>query len=152
MMTEDECRAALKGHIAAERARDLDGIMETVSDDVYFIIPGFELRGKPAVRALYAQAMPNLTEANADEYLRAMDDPAVATWGPELLILAYDTSYPLHYGMFVVTHFSQGKVKSEHTFINVTPNSASAQPQLGAFASVPGVTPVKPLPGSYIRV
>lgn len=151
MMTEQECRAALKAHIEAERARDMDAIMDSLSDDVLYLLPGLELRGKAAVRVMYEQAWEHLTSDNADEYLRALDDPAVASWGQEHVVLAYTPDYPIHYGMFVVTHFAGGKVRSEHTFYTVTPNSASANPELGPFAGVPGVTVVKPLPGSNWR-
>src|SRR4051812_39716708 len=67
-MSRERLRAALVRHIEAERARDLDAIMTSLHPDPWYIIPGYEVRGGDAVRALYDYAMPALTPENADEY------------------------------------------------------------------------------------
>lgn len=134
-----DLRRALVEHIEAERARDLDAILRSLCDDPYYIIPGFELRGRVALRAMYEHAMPVLTPENADEYLRALDDPSVTTWGPEHIILEYTPSYPIHYGMTVVVRFADGKVRSEHTYCSLLGGPRLAGPLEGAL----GVTPIR---------
>lgn len=146
MMTIDECRRALVRHIEAERANDIDAIMDSLSDDCCYLVTGWELRGKPALRAMYEMARPSLTDQNMDEYLRAIDDPAVATWGPQHVVLSYTADYPVHYGMIVITRFREGKVASEDTFYSV---ATADNPN--AFAGVPGATRIEPGPLSNAR-
>lgn len=143
MMTREECKTALKAHIMAERARDIEAIMASLHDDPFYIIPGFELRGKPAIRAMYEMSMPALTPENADEYLAALDDPTVATWGDEHVVLTYTSAYPIHYGMCVVAILADGKVKSEHSYFFREPMSPTS-----AFAGIEGATPVTPPPSA----
>lgn len=146
MMTNDECRTALRAHIEAERARDIGAIMASLHDDCRYLVTGWELLGKDAVRAMYERAMPSLTRENMDEYLRAIDDPKVATWGPEHVVLSYTADYPVHYGMIVITRFRDGKVLAEDTFYSVaTPDNPEA------FAGVPGASRIEPGPQSNVR-
>ncbi|MBV9995723.1 MAG: nuclear transport factor 2 family protein [Caulobacteraceae bacterium] len=146
MMTNGECRIALKAHIEAERARDLEAILDSLHDDCCYLVTGWELRGKPALRVMYERARPSLTDENMDEYLRAIDDPAVADWGPEHVVLRYTSEYPVHYGMIVITRFRDGKVLAEDTFYSV---ATSDDPQ--AFAGVPGASRIEPGPASNAR-
>lgn len=146
MMTNEECRRALVRHIEAERAHDIEAIMDSLVDDCCYLLTGWELRGKPALRAMYEMAMPSLTDDNMNEYLRAIDDPAVATWGPEHVVLSYTADYPLHHGMLVIARFRDGKVASEDTLLTV----ASADSP-SAFAGVPGATRIEPGPRSHAR-
>jgi len=146
MMTNAECRAALAAHMNAERARDIEAIVDSVHEDCVWLITGWELRGKPAIRAFYERSLPSLTAENMDEYERALDDPAVATWGPQHVVLTYTSDYPVHYGMVVVTRFRDGKVIGEDTFFNV---ARGDDPQ--AFVGVPGAVRVEPGPSAIAR-
>ncbi|MBV9840149.1 MAG: nuclear transport factor 2 family protein [Sphingomonadaceae bacterium] len=139
-----DLRKALETHIEAERSRDIEAIVASLSDDPYYIVPGFELRGRAALRAMYQRAMPALTPENSDETLRALDDPAVTTWGPDHIILEYTRDYPIHYGMVVIVRFADGRVRSEHTFYS----SAEGPPALaGSLEGTPGATPVRRMTG-----
>jgi len=99
-MTRNIFREAIIRHVEAERRRDIDAIMASVADDPFYIIPGYELRGRAAVRTMYQNNMAALTPANADEYLRALDDPAVSSRGSRHLVLEYtpDLSDSLWHG------------------------------------------------------
>jgi len=146
MMSNEECRAALKAHIDAERTRDIEAIMATVHDECRYLVTGWELRGKAAIRAMYQMAMPSLTRENMDEYVRALDDPAVAAWGAEHVVLSYTEDYPIHYGMIVIARFRDGKVLAEDTFYSVSmPDNPTV------FAGIPGARRVEPGPLSKAR-
>jgi hypothetical protein len=123
-----DLRQALVAHIEAERSRDIDAILATLSDDPYYLVPGAILRGREALREMYASNVGALTPENADEYLRALDDAAVTTWGDAHLILEYTPEYPIHYGMVVIVRFADGRVQSEHTFFT----GAKSQPVAAA--------------------
>jgi hypothetical protein len=134
-----DARRHLEAHIAGERARDLDALMAPLSKSPRYVVPGWTLEGRTAVRAMYERALPMLSPALSDEYLRAIDDPNVARWGADHLVLEYTADYPLHRGMVVVVHFdSTGRIHSENTYF--------ATPQLlnryadESYAGVPGAT------------
>ena len=143
MMTNAECRAALYAHIEAERGRDIEAIMASLHDQCRYLVTGWVLEGKPAIKAMYERAMPSLTDENMDEYLRAIDDPRVATWGPEHVVLTYSADYPVHYGMIVITRFRDGKVLAEDTIFSISRPDNPA-----AFAGVPGASRIEPGPQS----
>jgi hypothetical protein len=110
-------RRYLEAHIAGERARDLDALMAPLSESPRYVVPGWILDGRTAVRTMYERALPLLSTALSDEYLRAIDDPHVARWGSDHLVLEYSTDYPLHRGMVVVVHFDAAdRVRSENTY------------------------------------
>jgi hypothetical protein len=110
-------RHHLEAHIAGERMRDIDALMAPLSVAPRYVIPGWVLEGRAAVRAMYDRALPLLSPALSDEYLHALDDLEVARWGDDHLVLEYDDRYPLHRGMVVVVHFdNDGRVRSENTY------------------------------------
>jgi hypothetical protein len=112
-----DARRHLEAHIAGERARDLDALMAPLSDQVRYVIPGWILEGRTAVRAMYERVLSLLTPALSDEYLRALDDLHVARWRDDHVVLEYNDAYPLHRGMVVVVHFdANGRVRSENTY------------------------------------
>jgi hypothetical protein len=109
-------RRNLEAHIAGERARDLDALMAPLSDHPRYVVPGWILDGRVAVREMYRRALPLLSPGLADEYRRAIDDPHVARWGDEHAVLEYSAEYPLHRGRVVVVHFgAHGRLRSETT-------------------------------------
>lgn len=115
-MVSPNARKTLEKHILAERASDLDGAMATLSDNPVFIVPNLKVEGKEAVRAMYALSMGVLPSEYYDEILRALDDPDVARWGEDHIVLEYSAAYPLHRGFVVVVHFDGERVKSENTY------------------------------------
>ena len=131
-------RRALLRHIKAERARDVGAITVSLHPDPYYIIPGYELRGASAVRALYECNLAALTSENADEYARALTDPRVAHWAENHLILEYTPDYPLHYGITVIAHLVEAMLRSEHTFLSLVDPQATRP----ALMDIPGVTPI----------
>ena len=108
-----------------------------------YVIPGYVLQGKEAVRAMYERILPHLTPELLDEYRRALDDPAVTRWGEDHCVLEYTDDYPLHRNMIVVVHFDGDRVKSENTYFRTLeqPRETGA-----ALAGMPGVVPVAPPP------
>jgi hypothetical protein len=112
-----DARRHLEAHIEGERARNLDALMAPLSDSPRYVVPGWVLEGRAAVREMYERALPLLSPALSDEYLRAIDDPRVAQWGDDHLVLEYSSDYPLHRGMVVVVHFdASGRIRSENTY------------------------------------
>ena len=112
-----DARRVLEAHIAGERAGDLDARMAALSRHPCYVVPGWVLDGREAVRAMYERALPLLSPELSDEYLRALDDPRVARWGSDHIVLEYTDDYPLHRGMVVVVHFDgDGRVRSENTY------------------------------------
>jgi hypothetical protein len=103
-----DARRNLEAHIQGERNRDLDALMAPLSDAPCYVVPGWVLEGRAAVRTMYERAMPLLSPELSDEYLRALDDRAVAHWGNDRVVLEYTNTYPLHRGMVVVVHFDAG--------------------------------------------
>ncbi|MGA8705579.1 MAG: hypothetical protein WB646_01190 [Steroidobacteraceae bacterium] len=45
---------------------------------------------------MYDKALPRLSEALADEFLRALDDPQVTHWGEAHCVIEYSDAYPRH--------------------------------------------------------
>jgi hypothetical protein len=134
-----DARRHLEAHIAGERARDLDALMAPLSDQVRYVIPGWILEGRTAVRAMYERVLSLLTPALSDEYLRALDDPHVARWGDDHVVLEYNDAYPLHRGMVVVVHFdANGRVRSENTYFS-TP-ALLAKHSTASFDGLTGAT------------
>lgn len=116
-MVSPMARRNLEAHIAAERRGDLDAIMAPLSDHPRYVLQERVLEGRDQVRAMYAAGLDRLTDQNMDEYLRALDDPNVASWGDDHCVLEYSDDYPLHRNMIVVIHFdADGKVRSENTY------------------------------------
>ena len=110
-------RRNLQAHIEGERLRDLDALMAPLSGSPRYVIPGWVLTGRAAVRAMYERALPLLSPTLSDEYLRAIDDPRVCRWGDDHLVIEYSDAYPLHRGMVVVVHFDcDGRIHSENTY------------------------------------
>lgn len=139
MMISQAARRNLEAHIAGERAGDIDAALAPLSDDCSYVIPGYVLHGKGAVRAMYELALPHLPAANFDEYLRALDDPAVARWGEDHCVLEYTDDYPHHRNMVVVIHFEGDRVRSENTYYRTLEQPSRAGE---ALAGVPGVMAV----------
>ncbi len=114
-----DARRFLEAHIAGERVCDLDALMAALSDYPRYVVPGWILEGREAVRTMYERALPLLSPELSDEYLRALDDPRVARWGDDHVVLEYTDDYPLHRGMVVVVHFAaDGRVRSENTYFS----------------------------------
>lgn len=132
-----DARRFLEAHIAGERAGDLDALMAALSAHPRYVVPGWVLEGHEAVRTLYQRALPLLSPELSDEYLRALDDPRVARWGEDHIVLEYTDDYPLHRGMVVVVHFdADGRVSSENTYF-ATPELLGRYPT-DAYDGVPG--------------
>ncbi len=138
-MVSAAARKSLEAHIRGERERDLAAAMAALSDHPRYVVPNFIFDGRAAIEAMYRLVLPSLTPENADEYLRALDDPAVARWGDGHCVLEYSDDYPLHKGMVVVIHFDGDKVKSENTYFVSTHQFEETFPP-EVFAGVPGVT------------
>jgi hypothetical protein len=134
-----DARRHLEAHIAGERARDLDALLAPLCDEPRYVIPGWILEGRAAVRAMYQRVLSLLTPALSDEYLHALDDPCVARWGDDHVVLEYTDDYPLHRGMVVVVHFDAGgRVRSENTYF-ATP-ALLARHSSESYDGVAGVT------------
>lgn len=132
-----DARSFLEAHIAGERAGDLDALMTALSAHPRYVVPGWILDGRAAVRAMYERALPLLSPALSDEYLRALDDPRVARWGDDHVVLEYSDDYPLHRGMVVVVHFdADGRVRSENTYF-ATPELLARYEAVG-YDGIPG--------------
>lgn len=137
-MVSAAARRSLEAHIAGERAGDLEALMAPLSANPRYVIPGFVLEGRAAVRRMYELALPQLTAESSDEYLRALDDPRVTRWGDDHCVIEYDGRYPWHAGMVVVVHFDGDSVKSENTYFTTAAGFARTFPP-DAYAGVPGV-------------
>ena len=123
-------RSNLEAHIAGERTQDLDALMAPLSARPRYVVPGWVLEGRDAVREMYLRALPYLSPALSDEYLRAIDDPGVCRWGEAHIVIEYTRDYPLHDGMVVVVHFDdEERVHSENTYY--------ANPALGERFAIP---------------
>lgn len=137
-MVLQAARKNLEAHIQGEVEQDMEALMAPLSDNARYVIPNYVLEGKAAIEAMYERAMPVLTRENADEYLRALDDPRVARWGDDHCVLEYTDDYPLHRGMVVVIHFDGDMVKSENTYFT-SAGRLQAIPRDEAFEAIPGV-------------
>jgi hypothetical protein len=134
-----DARRNLEAHIAGERVRDLDALMTPLSARPRYVVPGWVLEGRDAVREMYQRALPHLTPELSDEYLRAIDDPRITRWGEDHLVIEYTSDYPLHDGMVVVVHFdAEGLVYSENTYY-AKPGLAERFPA-SSYDGVPGAS------------
>ena len=112
-----DARSNLEAHIAGERVRNLDALMAPLSESPRYVVPGWVLEGRDAVREMYRRALPYLTPELSDEYLRSLDDARTTRWGDDHIVIEYTADYPLHAGMVVVVHFAtQGRIYSENTY------------------------------------
>lgn len=139
-MVSEAARRSLEAHIAGERRRDLDALMAPLSARPVYVIPDYILDGRDAVRAMYERVLPILNDALSDEYLRALDDPKVASWGENHCVLEYTDDYPLHRNMIVVVHFDGDKLKSENTYFRTSKMPKATVDE--AFLATPGVIPI----------
>lgn len=132
-------RRNLEAHIAGERAQDLDALLAPLSKHPRYVVPGWVLDGHDAVREMYRRALPYLTPALSDEYLRAIDDDRISRWGENHIVIEYTRDYPLHDGMVVVVHFDdEGRVYSENTYYaNPALNERFGTP---SYEGVPGAS------------
>ena len=134
-----DARRNLEAHIAGERVRNLDALMAPLSERPRYVVPGWILEGREAVREMYRRAMPYLTPELSDEYLRSLDDPRTTRWGHDHIVIEYTADYPLHHGMVVVVHFdADGRVRSENTYF-ATP-ALLARYAMETYAGLPGAT------------
>ncbi len=140
-MVSKAARANLEAHIAGERARDVEALMAPMAENPSYVIPGWRLEGRAAVRAMYESLMPILNEALLDEFRRALDDPKVTRWGEDHCVLEYDDRYPFHRNMVVVVHFEGDKVKSENSYWRTI---EQPRPPPSVFEGAEGVTPLRP--------
>lgn len=138
-MVSEAARESLEAHIAGERAGDVDAALAPMCANPRYVVPNYILDGHEALRAMYERALPHLPEENFDEILRALDDPLVAFYGENHIVLEYTDDYPLHRGMVVVVHFEDDRLKSENTYYTSTSRMSAAHFD-DAFADVPGVT------------
>jgi len=116
-MVSERARENLLRHIEAERRRDLDAIVAPLSSHARYVIQDMVFEGRDAIRAMYARGLDNLTDENMDEYLRALDDPAVTRWGDRHCVIEYSDDYPLHRNMVVIVHFDENDdLVSENTY------------------------------------
>lgn len=125
-MVSPAARRNLEAHIRGERARDVDAAMASLSEHPSYVIPGGLLEGREAIRAMYQNVLPQLPQEMFDEYLRALDDPAVTHWGDDHCVIEYDARYPYHHGMLVVVHFEGERVRSENTYFTSAERFAAA--------------------------
>ncbi len=139
-MVSAAARKMLVRHIEAERIRDLDGVLATLSATPVYLVPGYRLEGREALRAMYTGALVRIQDGNSDEYLNALEDPEVAYWGERHCVLDYSDKYPLHRGMSVVIIWDGDHIKSEHTFFSIAKTfNAAATMRDAAFRAIPGV-------------
>ena len=61
----DAAKQSLRAHVAGELAGDLDATMAPLSDDPVWLIPGYRLAGREAVRAMYEMALKALRPRRA---------------------------------------------------------------------------------------
>lgn len=141
-MVSKAARQNLEAHIAGERAKDIDAALAPMCDNPRYAVTNYILEGRAAIRAMYERALPHLPPENFDEYLRALDDPHVARWGEDHIVLEYTDGYPLHRGMVVVVHFEGDRLKSENTY-HTTAERAKTAVFDEAFEQVPGVTRIR---------
>ena len=116
-MVSATARRNLALHIEGERRHDIDALMQPLSDNPRYVLQDLVLEGREAIRAMYEQGFHAMTNENMDEYLQALEDPDVTTWGDKHCVIEYSDGYPLHRNMVVVVHFDEhDKVKSENTY------------------------------------
>ena len=138
-MISKTARKNLEAHIAGELAGDIDAAMAPMCDNPRYVVPNYILEGRAAIRAMYERALPHLPKENFEEYQRALDDPRVAYWGENHIVLEYTDDYPLHRGMVVVINFEGDRLKSENTYYTSTSKVSAARFD-EPVVRIPGVT------------
>jgi hypothetical protein len=138
-MVSATSRKNLEAHIAGERARDIKALMAPLAANPSYAVPGFILRGRPAIEEMYKRVLEVLSPELSDEYLRALDDPAVTRWGEDHCVIEYNETYPLHCGMVVVVHFKDDLIVSENTYF--TSARGFTQSFAGGMGAIPGAIP-----------
>ena len=129
----------LRNHLAAEAAGDLEGTMAALSDSPVWLIPGYRLEGREAVRALYETTLPLMPPQLLEEMHRAIDDPSVISWGESHCVIEYSDAYPMRRGWVLVVHFDGDLIAGEHGYL--TQQTETAPGLFGEdFDRIPGVT------------
>ena len=82
-------REVLLRHFLAERERDVDTAMATVSAHPSWLLPNRRVEGPDAVRDLYERSLPLLPEGWFDECIRALDDSQTTHWGDAHCVIEY---------------------------------------------------------------
>ena len=142
-MASDVAREMLRAHVAGELAGDLDATMAPLSDHPVWLIPGYRVEGREAVRAWYELALKVQPVEYVEEILRALDDAEVTQWGDSHCVIEYSDEYPLHRGWILVVHFDGDRVAGEHGYPTTPDQIAPSREGLGAaLERVPGVTRV----------
>jgi hypothetical protein len=140
-MVSNAAREMLRAHVAGEVAGDLDATMAALSDHPVWLIPGYRVEGREAVRAWYEMALKVQPVAYVEEILRALDDPGVTFWGETHCVIEYSDAYPLHRGVILVVHFDGDRVAGEHGYQTTPDQIAQFREGFGAaLEGVPGVT------------
>jgi hypothetical protein len=131
-------REMLLRHFLAERDRDVDATMATVSAHPSWRLPNGRVEGRDAGRALYERLLPLLPEGWPDENIRALDDSLITHWGDAHCVIEYSDEYSMHRGWVMVVHFDDhGMIRSENAY---PPPGSSLPTDHGAdFESLPGV-------------
>ena len=88
-MDSSVARVVLLRHFLAERDRDLEAALATVSADPSWRLPDRRVEGRDAVRALYERSLPLLPEGWFDECIRALDDSQTTHWGDAHCVIEY---------------------------------------------------------------
>jgi len=134
-------RDGLLRHFLGEQARDLDATMAPVADQPSWLIPGYLVEGRDAVRALYERTLPTLAEGWIDECIRALDDPTVIHWGASHCTIVYSHAYPMHFsqGWIMIVIFDGDRIASEIAYLT-RPDKLSGGDLGTAFDELPGVT------------
>jgi hypothetical protein len=142
-MVSAAARKHLEAHIAGERARDIKALMAPLAANPSYAVPGFILRGRPAVEEMYRRVLDVLSPELSDEYLRALHDPAVTRWGQDHCVIEYNETYPLHWGMVVIIHFKDDLIVSENTYFTSARGFAQSL-AAGGMGAIPGAIPNAP--------
>ena len=131
-------RGVLLRYFLAERDRDVDAAMATVSAHPSWLLPNRRVEGPDAVRDLYQRSLPLLPEGWFDENIRALDDSQITHWGDAHCVIEYSDEYAMHRGWVMVIHFDDdGMIRSENAY---PPPGSSLPTNRGAeFESLPGV-------------
>lgn len=138
-MISEAAKQSLRDHLAGELARDIDATMAPLSDRPVWLITGYRLEGREAVRAMYEVTLPLMPSEYVEEMQRAMEDPNVTRWGESHCVIEYSDAYPLHRGWMLVVHFDGDRISGEHGYAWL-PAEASAGLFGDEFEAIPGVT------------
>ena len=138
-MVSDVAKQNLRDHVAGELAGDLEATMASLSEHPVWLIPGYRIEGREAVRALYEITLPLMPAEYGEEMRRAIDDDAVTRWGDSHCVIEYSDAYPLRRGWVLVVHFDGDLIAGEHGYL--TQQTETAPGLFGDdFDSLPGVT------------